>query len=96
MQIFVGSSTLFDFFIIASFHLKPIKDAKEEVRKYELKDGDEASLGGDEVPLPLLLPVHLRQGGVVLRVRPDQGRDITIFLLLKLEIVGFFQNISNK
>ena len=68
-----------DFKIIFGCHLKPIKDAKEEVRKYEFKDGDEASLGGDEVPLPLLLPVHLRQGGVVLSVRPDRGRDVTIF-----------------
>ena len=65
--------------LVLSCYLKPIKNAKEEVRKYEFKDGDEASLGGDEVPLPLLLPVHLRQGGVVLSVRPKRGRDVSIF-----------------
>ena len=59
--------------------LKAIKDAEEEVGEDEFKDGDEAGLGGDEVPLPLLLPVHLRQGGVVLGVRPKWGRDVSIF-----------------
>ena len=105
-QFFVGSSTLFDFFIIASFHLKPIKDAKEEVRKYELKDSDEASFGGDEVPLHLLLPVHLRQGGVVLSVRPDRDMDINLFwkdfksqyhlFLLELEMVWFLPKYSKS
>ena len=63
---------IIDSWVIRS-DLKAIKDAEEEVGEDEFKDGDESSLGGDEVPLPLLLPVHLRQGGVVLGVRPGRG-----------------------